>query len=279
MATFSAPPHSAVRRRVQRAVELWHLLSLDAPSIAALWAWALARELEVHPQAAALGVLTLGTWLVYVADRLLDSHLKRTYLRERHTFHGKHWRAFTAAAIVVASVLTFLVIQWLPKNAFIAYTLLLALTIAYLGMVHLGRRISAPHCMVVAGLFALSTSVPAAVQIQNIWQGTPLLMSVTSLAVVAWLNCWAIEMWETGRRAHLRATVAKRSFWIAFVLALVAFASGDPVVGIAALSALLLFVLDGKRAQISPLMTRVAADAALLTPLLLMLFRFLHSQL
>ncbi|MGC2300913.1 MAG: hypothetical protein WA476_19055, partial [Acidobacteriaceae bacterium] len=51
----------------------WHLLSLDAPTVAVLWAWSFARAADVHPSGSALAVLGIGTWLIYVADRLLDA--------------------------------------------------------------------------------------------------------------------------------------------------------------------------------------------------------------
>ena len=62
------------RPHALRAVPVyWHLLSLDAPTLAVLWAWSLARAVGAPVSWPALAVLGLGTWLLYIADRLLDS--------------------------------------------------------------------------------------------------------------------------------------------------------------------------------------------------------------
>ena len=78
----------------------WHLLSLDAPTVAVIWALLLARVAGVRPAPAGLSVLGVGTWLVYVADRTLDGLAGRetTRLRERHLFYARRRRVMLLAA-------------------------------------------------------------------------------------------------------------------------------------------------------------------------------------
>ena len=86
----------------------WHLLSLDAPTVAALWCWAFRRATRL-PLAPWLPLaLAMGTWLFYVADRLLDAQLSpEAALRERHRFHDRHRGWFLAIAALVALALAF----------------------------------------------------------------------------------------------------------------------------------------------------------------------------
>ncbi len=57
-----------------RALHLWHLASLDAPTVAVVWTLAFAWAAGVHLDRWVLVLLASGTWTVYVGDRLLDAH-------------------------------------------------------------------------------------------------------------------------------------------------------------------------------------------------------------
>jgi hypothetical protein len=92
----------------------WHVCSLDAPTVAVLWALAVAHLAGVALRLVELLVLGLGTWIVYVLDRVLDGMGRRgndadlrqvghaaqqgrggwpePVLRERHYFHARHRR-------------------------------------------------------------------------------------------------------------------------------------------------------------------------------------------
>ena len=74
----------------------WHLLSLDAPTVAVVWCWFFAAAFRVSLPPTALVTLALGTWCVYVADRLLDGwrSVDMTDLRDRHWFYLRHRKPF-----------------------------------------------------------------------------------------------------------------------------------------------------------------------------------------
>ena len=84
----------------------WHLLSLDAPTVAVLWAWLFARAMHLRLPSVAMLLLGLATWLLYVADRILHGLRKerRELLRDRHIFPARHRRAFLSAALILAGL-------------------------------------------------------------------------------------------------------------------------------------------------------------------------------
>ncbi len=61
------------RSRLLRGALYWHLLSLDAPTVAVLWAWSFDRAVGCPTPSVRSPCSALGTWLIYVADRLLDA--------------------------------------------------------------------------------------------------------------------------------------------------------------------------------------------------------------
>ena len=84
-----AAPQTNETTRIPAALAVhWHLLSLDAPTVAALWCWSFARVAHIDLPGEAPLLLALGTWLVYVADRILDGldRAKHAHMRERHHF-------------------------------------------------------------------------------------------------------------------------------------------------------------------------------------------------
>jgi hypothetical protein len=54
-------------------LRLWHLMSLDAPTVAVIWSLSFAWAAGVHLPRWIPVLLALGTWAVYVGDRLLDT--------------------------------------------------------------------------------------------------------------------------------------------------------------------------------------------------------------
>jgi hypothetical protein len=55
-----------------RILHLWHLLSLDAPSVADLWTWFIAATLRARIPRFVPCAMFLMVWILYVGDRLLD---------------------------------------------------------------------------------------------------------------------------------------------------------------------------------------------------------------
>jgi hypothetical protein len=264
-------PHTLLR--------YWHLLSLDAPTVAALWCWAFGRAARIRLAPWLPAALAMGTWLFYVADRLLDARLSpEATLKERHRFHDRHRRWFLAIAELIALALAVLVAR-MPPSLIISYCVLGVLSLLYLGLVHLPARARGkslpyfPKEFAIALLFAAASALPAWDAAWHSAAGMPrhhpLLILCPLFAVLCWLNCVAIEDWEqhcSGSRIRWLAGLAI----VASCLSLFGLV-GQPARWLAlaaALSAVLFLVLERSRLQAGG--RRIAADLALLTPLLLL---------
>jgi hypothetical protein len=283
---------------IHRIPEYWHLLSLDAPTVAALWAWSIARALHLALSADSLLLLFAGTWLIYVADRIFDGlQADPARLRERHLFYLRHRTAALAAAAPVAVFLCWLVFDHMLPRARHADLALADLAAAYFALVHLrGRAIERwfPKELLVALIAAAAIAVPAWSRLaEPTAQAFAILTVATTLfAAVCWLNCIAIEKWE--RSPNGRAPITDRTTqWgqarlrpIGAAITLAALAAAAAFLAVnqypAALlcfagtaAATLLVVLDQIQSQtrLSPLHLRIAADLALLTPVLLLAIR------
>ena len=274
---------------------MWHLLSLDAPTVAALWAWFFARAMHLHLPIVQALLLALGTWLLYVTDRILDGLRDggAEWLRERHLFHARHRIAFLSAAVLLASLLAWSVLvhmrpEALHDNLGIALCVLL-----YLYSVHRRTHTAVsltprlPKELAVAIIFAAATAVPAWSRLGSAGFDAgkeQLAPAVFFFALLCWVNCVGIDKWETRSPVtstaqphattrwaslHLRLIVTMIALF-ATAAALLAPSRGLMAVYLAALlSSGLLLVLDARSAHLSPLHLRIAADAALLTPLAL----------
>jgi hypothetical protein len=264
----------------------WHLLSLDAPTVAMLWAWAFARAVHVRGPSSAIAVLGIGTWLIYVADRLLDSLTRapRTALRERHRFHAQHRRAFLVASCVAGPAILWLIAAHLAPAARREDAAIFAAFLIYFVFVHLiGSRF--PRSLAVGILFAAGCAVPACSQINAIpvtWR-----LAVVLFAALCWLNCAAIHVWEQAGLRSRPSRIPAMAVCVALAAAaLIAGAtslrdSGTLRLAVSILASALLLLalhLDRRRlargsddAKRETLGLRVLADAALLTPTLFFL--------
>ncbi len=295
---------TALRTSVfSRIIECWHLLSLDAPTIAALWSWFFARAMRIELPWHAPLLLALGTWLVYVADRILDGtrSTPSSPLRERHHFHARHRKAFLIAGGAAGVALLWLIVARMSANARYEDTVLFAAALLYLVLVHkprTGRTSWLPKELAVGIVFAAATAVPAWSRLGSGLHSerTALFPAVALFAAVCWLNCVAIERWENltpdghsqSPGAHYTTLWAARNF--AFVASAIVAISGIAAVILTGLStvwawreaatiylasgaaALTLAILDHHRKSLSTLQLRIAADLALLTPLLFLPF-------
>jgi hypothetical protein len=278
-----------VRRRYNLA-EWWHLLSLDAPTVAILWSWSFARAMGLQVPLAAPLILGLVTWLLYVADRILDGLGERPeLLRERHVFHARHRARFLLAAVVLGSFLLWMILTRMYPRTLEDDLFLSVFALIYLSLVHaansfarLRKRRWLPKELAVGVIFAAATAVPAWSRLgafsdrSHAW----FAQAVVLFALVCWVNCVAIEKWEA--EGWEAASVHPTTLWaarhlqqIALTLAIVSVIAAclSPTSGLMAvylaalLSSGLLLALDARRARLSPLALRIAADAALLTPL------------
>ena len=91
-------------------------------------------------------LLALGTWIVYVADRVLDGfHMGTTgQLRERHFFYARHRSRFLIAGVIVGLILIWLVATRMTAAARLEDIVLFAVALAYFFLIHLCGPSSVP---------------------------------------------------------------------------------------------------------------------------------------
>lgn len=288
-ASFDQSPAKGqeLRRGVLSSVlEIWHLASLDAPSVAAAWSCALAWAAHVHLPAWEPAVLALIAWVVYVIDRLLDARagMQRPpmhLMRERHYFHWRHRRILAPAAGLAAAAATGLVVTRLPSGARMPDSALAAATLAYFSGIHSRARLwshierhlrpIASRAFVIGVLFTAGCLLPAASH------GLSLSAARISLALfyaaLAWLNCLAIERWETALAPPTKTTGVARMAALVAAAGLVlsaASAGWEPriawLAAAGAVSALLFVLLERLRPRLAPVTLRAGADLVLLFP-------------
>jgi hypothetical protein len=269
----------------------WHFLSLDAPTVAVLWAWGFAHALKVGVSVSTIAVLGIGAWMIYVADRLLDARGgDDAALRERHFFHARHRSSFGVVLGAAGFALAWL-IAVMPAQARRDDIVVFAASMLYFAAAHLSAvrfRRGFAREVAVGVLFASAAAVPA-------WSAEPvrgtLPIPVILFAGLCSLNCVAIETWERPEGAgKLSISVIAVGLATAALGAMLstlsrysAQARGEIHLAEAVLvSALLLLALDARYRKVmreaTPervarflLALRIAADAALLTPLLFVL--------
>ncbi len=228
-------------------------------------------------------MLALATWLLYVADRLLDGlqSSRAGTLQERHHFHGHHRVAFLIAAFPVLSALGWFVITRMDPAPRHEDFVLAGCAMLYLLGVHLpSRTFRFPKELVVGTIFAAACVVPA-------WSrhGTarPMLLAPTVLfAALCSINCFAIEFWEAPIQASRNPSLIS---WIGTHLRGACFALSVSALAAAtftwfgqrsyaaldlsiAIGAWLILWLHIRRERFSSLRLRSAADAVLLTPVI-----------
>ncbi len=259
-------------------VRVWHLLSLDAPSVAAAWLLLLHPIGAWHVRLLEASALALAVWLLYVGDRVLDaSRGDGDSLQARHYFHARHVRGLGAAALCALPLLGLLVLH-LPSPVRAAW-LWLALPMAvYALAIHRWPVRGMPKEVLVGVMFAVATAVPALCGV-GVHPVRTLAMAAL-FAVVCWVNCVAIARWELGalRIGGVRSTAwgarHLRSLSALLVCAGALLATRLGAAALAcSLSAALLLVLDTARNRIDAVALRALADATLLTPLLFLFVR------
>lgn len=272
-----------MREDATRALALWHLLSLDAPTVAALWTWFIARSCRIHLPVVAILAMAVAVWTLYVADRLLDAQLAgREELEARHYFHGHHRFAFLVG-ITAASILLATLLPRLSQEAIRLYLILGGFVFGYFVIIHAtesARRL--PKEIAVGICFASAVFIPTVSRDPNLRR--TLLPAALLFASLCSLNCLFIYAWEhpspTGTVPHTITRFALKHLPALSLLVCglaIAFATTDsqphrlicfPI----AMSVGCLLLLHRNRSRSSPLMLRSAADFVLLTPLLFIAF-------
>ena len=101
-------------------LRLWHLASLDAPTVALVWSLAFAWVARVRLPLWVPALVMLAVFAVYVADRLLDARAglqSPDSLRDRHHFHWRHRRILLPLAIAAACAAAWIVFNLMPRGA------------------------------------------------------------------------------------------------------------------------------------------------------------------
>lgn len=272
------------RIHAPKALALWHLASLDAASVAVAWSLAFAWVAGVRLPPWTPMLLALVAWTVYVGDRLLDAraNLRRgdlDQLCERHYFHWRH--RYVLVPLAAGTALAAASIIWIamPRGALAPNTMLGAAAFAYFSGVHARRKL--PRLLtkefLVGVIFTAACALPAWLRMRAPVAPLWAFGGVAAyFGALAWLNCYAIAQWESGR-AELARLARVRRLGAALALAgllLACFvtpadARAGALLVAGAASALLLALLDRERDRLTPLALRALADFVLLTPLLM----------
>ncbi|MGA2351056.1 MAG: hypothetical protein ABSF70_11525 [Terracidiphilus sp.] len=155
---------------------------------------------------------------------------------------------------------------------------LLALAgVTYFSIVHIQARLLAllPKELLVALLFTMGCVLPTLGRIGTI--PSALVTVIVFFVVLAWLNCHAIERWESvsetfsGLQIRTAAGLLAMAGLIGAIILFAEHSNETVLLGAGAASAAMLAVLDRIRGRLTPLTLRTAADLLLLTPLVLLL--------
>lgn len=259
---------------------LWHLLSLDAPSVAVLWTWFIAKACRVPLPHSSLLAMGIAVWVLYAADRLLDVRAPdNSQLEERHLFHLQYRNRFLTG-ILIGSLLLAVLLPQIPMEAIRLYLVLGGLVFGYFVVIHAtssAHRL--PKEIAVGVCFAAAVFIPTISRAPGL--RVTLLPAAVLFAALCSLNCLFIYEWEhasgdtqTPHRltatalAHLQSlsgTVASASF----LLALFNHRSPWQISSAIAVSAIALMLLHRRRRSHQILTLRTAADLALLAPVLI----------
>jgi hypothetical protein len=286
---------------------LWHLLSLDAPTVAALWTSFVASANHIHLPASSILAVAVAVWMLYAADRLMDARLMDARLMDarlpdtpfppeegleaRHHFHHQHRTAFLTG-ILLASIALAVLLPHLEPAALHLYLILGGLLAGYFILIHAAPRAASnkaahrlPKEIAVGVFFASAIFIPAVARRPDL--RFTLLPEALLFAAVCSLNCLFIYAWEhpspnptahATTRFSLRHLPFLATLIPAFATALICLTNNHQapwsIPTACALSATLLLLLHHHRSAIAPITLRAAADLALITPLLLL--PFLH---
>jgi len=264
-------------------LHLWHLASLDAPTVAVIWALGFAWAAGIRLPEWIISLLALITWTFYIGDRLFDARAaNRSCLRERHAFHWRHRRVFAPLAMLSAFAAAAIIFVRMPVSVRQHDSILGMAALAYFSGVHSRRsfpsglkRILSKEFLV-GVIFTAGCALPALSQMSfgrgPSLQSLLVLVCSAFFAALACLNCCAIEFWESGTAdSRIRfAGLVLGAVGLALFVFLAPFATRPAaLLAAGAASALLLSLLDTWRARFPALTLRTAADLVLLTPIFL----------
>ena len=261
-------------------IRLWHLASLDAPTVATVWTLAFAWSANVHLPWWVLVLLPFGVWAVYVADRLLDARAGMrssapAQLRERHVFHWRYRILLVPMAVASAAAAAWIIFRLMPRATLVHDSFLAAASLLYFTRVHSGGKFLPVFSkeMLVGIIFTLGCALPALSRTHFL---QPVLIATVLFALLAWLNCHAIDRWESrdanssSRSIALPLLFLAAACFMCSVFLAASYTRSASLLACAGAAALLLAALDRLRRRITPITLRAAADLALLTPAMLL---------
>jgi hypothetical protein len=241
-------------------------------------------------------LLALVVWTVYIGDRLLDARAdlhtpQIDSLRERHYFHYRHRKVLVPLAMAATCAAVVIVLSMMPAAARERNSVLSVAAGAYFSGVHFRRKLQKllpPKLasldskeFVVGLLFASGCAVPTLSRARS-GPGSPhwpLWSTALFFAALVWLNCYAIERWETASEPTRNSRVLPAACLLGLAGLLLATAvlySSHPraaaLIAAGAGSALLLAQLDRSQRCLTSLALRTYADLVLLSPVLLLSF-------
>ena len=285
------------------ALALWHLLSLDAPTIAVIWTCFIAEANHISLSLSLILAMGIAVWMLYAADRLLDTRLidisaasgeggdECIELEERHYFHHRHRGRFYSG-ILLASIALAVLLPQLDADVIRLYLILGGLLSGFFILIHasLGAVSKvAAHCvpkeLAVGFFFAAATFIPSVARRPDL--RLVLFLPALQVAMLCSLNCVFIYGWEhplisARHPPHATTHFALRHLSLltnSVILLGVTFAVVDrsspwPIPVASALGGAFLFLLHLCRTHMEPITRRSAADLALTTPLIFL--PFLH---
>ena len=273
--------HAEIPDRRRSILVLWHLLSLDAPTVAALWTWFIARANHVAVPRFAFAGMAAAVWMLYAADRVLDAQSSdNDSLEARHYFHREH-RAGFLVGIALCSILLAILLPRIPEAAIHLYLILGGLVFGYFVIIHATRSAHRlPKEIAVGICFAAATFIPTVANAPSLRM--TLLPPALLLAALCSLNCLFIYAWEHPQQAmqlpHPITAFALRYLSVlsigivaaSSILLVIDRRAPWPLYATIAFSTIVLLMLHLRRQYIPALELRAAADLALLTPLLLL---------
>jgi hypothetical protein len=260
------------------------VLSLDAPAVALLWQWELARAAGVALAAPRPFVLGASIWLAYVADRWIEGwRLEPDRIRtQRHRFYQRwRWPVAVLWAAVFGADLASALTGLAPRDLRAGW-IFLAPVLAYLlshQLVHRHRRWRAPKEICVALLLGGGAAlfVAASPEVHLRLLAVPLAWFVA----LCLANCALISVWEDAvDQSHGQTSLARQfrrgaAFsrvlpWLLAGGAALAWLEGGAAqrsaAACAAASAFLLALVDRLQPRFGREMARILADIALMTP-------------
>ena len=263
--------------RITSPLALWHLLSLDAPTVATLWTCFIARATHTQLSPELPIAMFLAVWLLYAADRLLDTrHLDSpghaytaTELEARHLFHFRHRRAFLAAMPLAALTLTALLPNLLTTTMHL-YVIEGVLLAGWFLLVHTTRS-PLPKEFVVGLYFAAATFTPTLVRRPS--APAALLFHAALFAGLCTINCLFIHAWQSGiADSYPPLTTAGAAVCLLSIATAIGSPSSVAISAACGLAAASLLLLHRLRQRLSRTHLRAAADLALVTPALILPF-------